>query len=147
MSNEITPEVGIACAAFCFLVRGCLLSWGVRMFLRNRRAERAGVRVNGTVVAHNVTIDSDNNQIYKPVIEFMSTHGQAVRIESAYGSSDFLRKPVGSHVLIHYDPQRPESADIVGASFLGVVVLCCLGAGFCLFGLLALVAGFLLHPR
>ncbi len=144
MTNEITPTVGVASAAVCFLLGGWLLCWGARIFLRTRRAERAGVRVLGTVVAHTVTIDSEDAKIYHPVFEFTTTTGKIVRIESSSGTSDFLSTPVGIKVPVSYDPQRPEDGHIVGSNLLSVGILCFLGTGFCAMGVLALVAGFLL---
>jgi hypothetical protein len=144
MTNEITPAVGIVAAAFCFLVGGWLLGWGFRKFLKARRAESAGVRVPGRVVEHTVRVDSENVKIHYPIVEFTTAAGKIVRVESSSGTSDFLKTPVGGNVLIDYDPQRPENAHIVGSEFLAVAILCFLGGGFCLFGLLALAAAFFL---
>lgn len=95
-------------------------------------------------MAHTVTIDSEDTKIYHPVIEFTTTSSKIVRIESSSGTSDFLKTPVGVNVLVNYDPQQPEHAHVVGSDLMAVTILCVLGAGFCAFGVLALVAGFFL---
>ncbi len=93
-------------------VLGALIAaFGLAVGISERRAERKGRQVRGTVVA--VEVSGVRSKHHYPVFEFVTEDGRRVRKRSSNGSG----KPthaVGDEVVVWHDAADPERSDIVG---------------------------------
>jgi len=129
----------MAGGALVLLIGGVLLTWGIRMALRQRRAAKEHTRATGTVVENKITEGMDNSTFYCPIVEFTVAGGQTVRVQ-CLGNTRILY-PVGTPVPVLYHPERPYEAGIVGEGTFGLVLVNAFAVCITALGLLMLVIG------
>lgn len=86
----------------------------------------------------------ENSTLVYPTVEFTTRDGQRIRVECSWSTAP--KYPVGCTVPIHYDPERPHEADIIGATRLGTLVLIGFAGMVIASGLLLLLVGALGAP-
>lgn len=144
MSDTLTPRITFWAGAAVAFIGALLLTWGLRMVVGRRRRQRLAQHTTGTVVENRVTTDMENSTLVHPIVEFVTTAGESLRVECTWSTQ--LKYPVGTRVPVYYNPDRPSEADIVGEGALGPLVLVLFAASTVALGLLMVVAGVLGFP-
>jgi hypothetical protein len=95
---------------------GALAAFGAAIGFHQRRLERRGRQVPGTIVDVVLTRRvNDKTQLYRPVFEFTAVDGTRVRRQSNVASSPPTHA-IGDAVVVWHDPADPQRSDIVGES-------------------------------
>lgn len=144
MSDTLTPRITLWAGAAIAFIGTLLLTWGLRMVAIRRSRQRLAQHTTGTVVENRVTTDMENSTLVYPIVEFVTTAGESLRVECTWSTQ--LKYPVGTRVPVYYNPDRPNEADIVGEGALGPLLLVLFAAGTLGLGLLMVVAGALGFP-
>lgn len=143
MDSTATPAIFMVAGAVVLLIGVCLLTWARRMVGRQRREAEVHTRTTGTVVELKAAEDMDHSTLYSPVIEFTASGGRTFRVE-CLGQTQ-INYPLGRSVTVHYDPEKPEKAGIVGEEKLGTALVTAFALGVAALGLLIVVIGIIVR--
>jgi hypothetical protein len=144
MQDQLTPEIVFWAGACIALLGTAGAAWGLRTIWIERQRIAQGHHASGKVVENRVSTDTDNSTLFHPIVEFTTREGRSVRVECSWSTE--LKYTVGTAVPICYNPERPEDADIVGATRVGTILLVAFAAIVTGSGVLLLVAGALGFP-
>ena len=115
-----------------------LLAWGARLAWRQWQRTRCWRTAEGIVVDEAVRAVTPGNPYHFPIVEFVAGNGRTYRFES--GTGRYVHPvPVGTLVVVVYDPAQPETALIGRFADRWFAA-----AGIAGLGLLALVLGLML---
>ena len=143
MDSTATPAIFMAAGAIVLLIGVCLLTWARRLVRRQRSEAEVHTRTTGTVVEINATEDFEHTTLYSPIIEFPTSGGRTFRVE-CLGQTQ-INYPLGTSVTVHYDPERPEKAGIVGEEKLGTALVTAFAIGVTALGLFIIVLGIIVR--
>lgn len=103
-----TCAVGMFFAPFIIWGAIATVLWGmaVLMFIQDRLLGRSGRRVEGVVVDHQAVEDC-----FIPIIEFWDYEGK-IRREAARTGTGERKPPVGSRVVVLYDPTGKRGCEL-----------------------------------
>jgi len=110
MQDTLTPKIAFWSGAAIVVIGALLLAWAIQMIRTLKRRQRLEQHTTGTVVENRVTTDTENSTFISPVVEFTTVSGQTLRVECTWSTQE--KYPVGSRVPVHYDPDKPQEADI-----------------------------------
>jgi hypothetical protein len=114
-----------------------LIVVGATQLLKYRDFRSRAERVPGVVVDMSESLMGQYHSTrYHPVLEFTTRGGRRVRTTMQAGSRPAPAQ-VGDSVVVAYDPDEPEAAEISGKGWIRVLVLVALMLAGCLFVLLA----------
>lgn len=131
--RKLIGTIAVVVGAFVFIV-GFILCWRTSIFMA--RAERA----NGTIVRLDQEIDGDGGRSYRPIVCYTPAGRTEIEFRSTLVSSPSPFK-VGDSVIVLYEPNAPERAEIKAFLPLWFPTLICvsLGIAFLTIGCLVLV--------
>lgn len=143
MDSTATPAIFVVAGAVVLLSGVCLLTWARRMVRRQRREAEVHTRTTGTVVELKATEDFEHTTLYSPIIEFTTSGGRTLRVECL--GQTRINYPLGTSVTVHYDPESPEKAGIVGEEKLGTALLTAFAIGVTALGVVIVVIGIIVR--
>jgi Protein of unknown function (DUF3592) len=137
----VQPDLlsGYAWAAIFATAAVVLLLGLVRPALGMRALQKGGAPAQGTV-ADAVRQTSDGDTYYHPRVQFTTADGRRVVFTSALGSQ--VKPAVGHRIPVRYRPDRPEHAEVEGATtwILPAAVGSLIGLGLVVAGIVAVIA-------
>jgi len=128
-----TTTGGLITLAIFFASGLFLIFIGLRQILRARHAARTFSRATGTVVEYRVSTDMEHSTLYHPIVEFSTSDGRQFRVECLWSKE--IVNPIGSSIILVYDPREPEKAEPLDESQTAAILIIALGlfaCGLCL---------------